>query len=91
MSATVALFVFRVWISFCKNAGFLAISFSMIEIECWSVSMTSANSASDLLKFFASLVFAVFGLFSALKPSEICLLISCALLLQLSLCAGILN
>ena len=56
-----ALFVFRVSISFCKNVGFLAISFSMIEITCWSVSMTSANSASDLLKSFASLVFAVFG------------------------------
>ena len=32
MSATVALFVFRVSISFFKNAEFLAISFSMIEI-----------------------------------------------------------
>ena len=57
MRATVALFVFRVSISFCKNGGFLAISFSMIEIACWSVSMTSTSSASDLLKSFASLVF----------------------------------
>ena len=32
MSATVALSVFRISISFCKNAGFLAISFSMVEI-----------------------------------------------------------
>ena len=45
---------------------FLATSFSMIEIPCWNVSMTSTNSASDLLKSFASLIFAVFGLFSAL-------------------------
>ena len=46
-----ALFVFRVSISFCKNVGFLAFSFSMIEITCWNVSMTSAISASDL-RFF---------------------------------------
>ena len=52
MSAAVALFVFRVSIPFCKNVGFLAISFSMIYIMCWSVSMTSTISASDLLKFF---------------------------------------
>ena len=51
MSAIVALFVFRVPISFCKNDGFLAISFSTIEIACWT------NSASDLLNLFASLVF----------------------------------
>ena len=56
MSATMALFVFRVSIPFFKNAGFLAISFSMFEIPCWSVSVTSTNSASDLLKSFASLV-----------------------------------
>ena len=49
MSATVALFVFRVSISFCKDVRFLAISFSMIEIAFWNVSMTSAISASDLL------------------------------------------
>ena len=55
MSATVELFVFRGSIPFCMNAGFLAISFSMIEITRWSVSMTSIISASDLLKFFASL------------------------------------
>ena len=60
MSATVALFVFRVSISFFKKVRFLAISFSMIEIACWSVSMTSAISASDLLKSLASLVFTVF-------------------------------
>ena len=42
------LFVFPVSISFCK-----AISFSMIEIACWNVSMTSTNSASDLLNSFA--------------------------------------
>ena len=59
MSATVALFVFRVSISFCKNVRFLAISFSMIEITRWSVSMTSTISASDFLKSFASLVFTV--------------------------------
>ena len=64
MSATVALFVFRVSISFCKNVRFLAVSFSMIEIVRWNVSMTPTNSASDLLKSFASLVFSVFGLFS---------------------------
>ena len=52
MGAAMMLFVLRVSISFCKNAGFLAISFSMIEIACWSVSMTSTISASDLLKFF---------------------------------------
>ena len=52
MSATVALFVFRVSISFCSIVGFLAISFSMIEIACWSVSLTSTISASDLLKFY---------------------------------------
>ena len=46
------LFVFRVSISLCKNARFLAISLSMIEIACWSVSMTSTISASDLLKVF---------------------------------------
>ena len=32
----------------------------MIEIVRWSVSMTSTISSSDLLKFFASLVFTVF-------------------------------
>ena len=52
MSAIVALFVFRVSIPFCMNIGFLAISFSMIEIPCWNGSMTSTNSASDLLKSF---------------------------------------
>ena len=41
----------------CRVLGF---SFSMIEIACWNVSMTSTNSALDLLKSFASLVFAVF-------------------------------
>ena len=46
------LLVFRVSISFCTNRKFLAISFSMTEIACWSVSMTSTISASDLLKFF---------------------------------------
>ena len=55
-----ALFVFRVSISFCKNVGFLAFSFSVVEIVRCSVSMTSTILASDLLKFFASLVFAVF-------------------------------
>ena len=54
------MYVFRLSISFFKNAAFLAISFSMIEIVRWSVSMTSSSSASDLLKFFASLVSAVF-------------------------------
>ena len=53
ISATVALFVFLVSTSFFENAVFLAVSFSMTEIA----SMTSTNSASDLLKFFASLVF----------------------------------
>ena len=62
VSATVALFVFRVPISFCKNVRFLAISYSMIESVRWSVSMTSTTSASDLLNFFASLVFTVLGL-----------------------------
>ena len=57
MSATMASFVFRVSILFCKNVGFLATSFSMFEIQCWSVSVTSTNTASDLLKSFASLVF----------------------------------
>ena len=33
----------------------LDFSFSMIEIACWNVSMTSTNSALDLLKSFASL------------------------------------
>ena len=60
MSATVALFVFRVSISFCKNVRFLAISFSMIENARWCVSMTSTILASDLLESFASLVFTVF-------------------------------
>ena len=53
MSATMALFVFPVSISFCKNGRFLAIYFSMIEIACWSVSVTSTHSASDLLNSFA--------------------------------------
>ena len=91
MSATVTLFVFRVSIPFSMNLGFLAISFSMIEIPCWNGSKTSTNSASDLSKSFASLVFAVFSLFSALTSSETRLLISFALLLRLSLCAKILN
>ena len=52
MRAAITLFVFRVSISLCKNVGFLAISFLMIEIVRWRVSMTSTNSASDLLKFF---------------------------------------
>ena len=69
MRAAFTMFVFRVSISFCKNVGFLAIFFSMIEIARWTVSMTSTSSASDLLKFFASLVFTV------LTPSETCLLI----------------
>ena len=60
MSATVALFVLRISISFYKIAEFLAISFSMIEINVGSVSMTSTNSPSDLLLSFASLVFTVF-------------------------------
>ena len=67
MGATVTLFVFRVPISFCKNAKFLAISFSMIEIVRWSAPMTSAISASDSLKFFASLVFTVFGLLTSCR------------------------
>ena len=46
-----ALFVFRVSTSFCKNVRFLAISFSKIEIACRSVSLTFTNSASYLLKF----------------------------------------
>ena len=54
------MFVFRVSISFCKNVGFLAISFLMLEIVRWSASMTSTGSASDLLKSFASLVLTVF-------------------------------
>ena len=58
--AVITMFVFRVSISFCKNVWFLAISFSMIEIVRWNVSMTSTISRSDLLKSFASLVFAVF-------------------------------
>ena len=58
MRATVALFVFRVSISFCMNAGFLAISFSMIEITFEVCPPT--NSASNLLKSFPSLVLAVF-------------------------------
>ena len=60
MRAAITLFVFRVSISFCKNVGFLAISSLLNEIVRWSVSMTSTISASDLLKFFASLVFMVF-------------------------------
>ena len=52
MRAAMMLFVFRASISFCKNAGSLAISVSMFEITCWSVSMTSTISASDLLKFY---------------------------------------
>ena len=60
MSATVALLLFPVSIPFCKNERFLAISFSMIEIVRCTVSVTSTISASDLLKFFASLVFTVF-------------------------------
>ena len=47
------LFGFLVSISFCKNAGLLAVPFSMIEIACWNVSMTPTNSASDLLNSFA--------------------------------------
>ena len=43
----------------------------------------SISAFDDLLNSFASLVFAVFSLFSALTPSEICLLISCALLIRL--------
>ena len=61
MRAAITMFVFRVSISFCKNAGFVAISFSMLDIARWSVSMTSTISASDLLKSFASLVFTGFG------------------------------
>ena len=57
MRAVMMLFVFYVSISFGKNAGFLAMSFSMIEIAFWSVSMTSTSSASDLLKSFASFGF----------------------------------
>ena len=52
MRAATTLFVFCVSLSFCKNVGFLVISFSMIEITYWSVSMTSAISASNLLIFF---------------------------------------
>ena len=55
MRAAVAMFVFRVPISFCKNIRFLAISFSRIEIAC-----LSTMSASDWLKSFASLVLTVF-------------------------------
>ena len=85
MRAALMLFVFRVSISVCKNARFMAISFSMIEVACWSVSMTSTNSASHLLKSFASSVGYLFWdvkshLFSTasslLIPSETCLLIS---------------
>ena len=54
------LYGFLVSISFCKNARFLAVTFSMIEIACWNVSMKSTNSASDLLNSFALLVFTVF-------------------------------
>ena len=57
------------------------------EIVRWSVSMTSTISASDWLKFFASLIF---SLWLVNLLSELCLLISCALLLRLSVCAGIL-
>ena len=65
--------------------GFLAFSFSIVEIACGNVSTTSTISASDLLKFFVSLVCAGFGfkshLFSTgclLTPSEMSLLITCA-------------
>ena len=47
MRAAITSFVFCVSVSFCKNARFLAISFSMIEITCCYMSMTSALSASD--------------------------------------------
>ena len=85
MRAAMMLFVFGVSMSFCKKAGFLAISSSMIEIACWSESMTSTNSASDLLKSFASSVGYVFWdvtshlfstVFSLLDPTETCLQIS---------------
>ena len=59
MRAAMMLFVFRVSISFCKNTQFLAISFFLLEITRWSVSMTSTTSASDLLKSFASLGFLI--------------------------------
>ena len=68
MRGVLMLFVFPVSISFCKNARFLAVPFSMIEIACWNVSMTSTNSASDSSPFWFSL--------SLLIPSETCLLIS---------------
>ena len=82
--AAMMLFVLRLSISFSKNARFLTISFSMIEIACWSVSMTSTSLASDLLKSFASSLGCTFwdvksNLFSTgslLIPSEACLLIS---------------
>ena len=61
MRAAITMFVFRVSISFCKNALFVAISFSMLDIGRWSVSMTSTISASDLPKSFASLVFTGLG------------------------------
>ena len=57
MRAVMMLFVFHVSISFGKNAGFLAMSFSMVELAFRSVSMTSTGSASDLLKSFASFGF----------------------------------
>ena len=79
MSVTVVLFVFRVN-SLLKESWVLGHLLSMIEIKRWSVSMTSIISASDLLKFFTSSVFTVFGL-----------LVFCSPLFQLSMCAKIFN
>ena len=63
--AAIMLFVFRVSMSFCKCRvlGRLLLN----EITCWSVSMTSTRSASDLLKFFVSL-----ALNRTCSPREVC-------------------
>ena len=61
MRAVLMLFRFLVSIPFCKKARFLAVTFSMIEIVCWNVSMTPTNSASDLLQSFTSSVGYVFS------------------------------
>ena len=61
MRAAITLFVFRVSTSFCKNVGFLVISFSMVEnraLEC----VRDIHHLSLLICWssFASLVFPVF-------------------------------
>ena len=59
MTATVALFVFRVDFLL-QECEVLLPSLSTFEITRWCVSMTSTISASDLLRSFASLIFTVF-------------------------------